>query len=105
MDAVLAFLGLGGVCALWPGSTAPSSHEVQGSFLAEATGEAAEIQQFPADSGGRSRAPCPRCSLIWVWHWVRSTYIIEHLVKLVGVHDEVGVTNHVVDCIRLIGEV
>lgn len=32
---------------------------------------------------------------------VRATHVIEHFVQLLGVHDEVGVAYHVVDCIRL----
>lgn len=32
---------------------------------------------------------------------VEATYIIEHFVQLLGVHDEVGVAYHVVDSIRL----
>lgn len=31
----------------------------------------------------------------------RATHVIEHFVQLLGVHDEVGVAYHVVDCIRL----
>lgn len=32
---------------------------------------------------------------------MEATYIIEHFVQLLGVHDEVGVAYHVVDGIRL----
>lgn len=32
---------------------------------------------------------------------VEATYIIEHFVQLLGVHDEVGVAYHVVDGVRL----
>lgn len=32
-----------------------------------------------------------------------STHIVEHFVELLGVHDEVGVAYHVVDCVRLDG--
>lgn len=32
---------------------------------------------------------------------VRATHVIEHFIQLLGVHDEVGVAYHIVDCIRL----
>lgn len=30
-----------------------------------------------------------------------ATHVVEHFVKLLGVHDKVGIAYHVVDCIRL----
>lgn len=33
-----------------------------------------------------------------------TTHVIEHFVELLGVHDEVGVAYHVVDCVCLDGE-